>query len=392
VLPFVLILLADGLLKLPALEDAAMRVLNTGLLIVLVASILAIFFLAWRRGWPAWSAVWYPLFCVPPLLLAVGLSARLMHGRFDFNIGQDVVMYLWIPLIVAVLLYSAARIDPLRGLLAALPVIYLLWQTNMEFVPDAIELAIKVPSIALICLAIAFVLRRGDWRSGLYAVLAVNLVVGALFAYAGIYHGGTLPFVAPRPNPVEVARSLIPQYLATSAILVGPLFAWKYRQMGRTLGRDGIIAYHLALAGLLLVIMANLAGLMTTLQAPSANLAGSAASPMALAVVLGMGMYLAGVIWLYWNTPFPKTANGWAESVLLLVLPLGIPLILTLTFITWMWPVSSLYGIPLLWVIPHVISLSLGLVWLALSVWVITRRGGSSRAAGALGWGLEVGD
>jgi hypothetical protein len=167
VLPFLLILLADGLPKLLveagllAWEDAGMRVLNTGLVILLTACMLAVFILAWRRGWPAWSAVWYPLFCIPPLLLAVGLSAWLGRGRFELTISQEVVMYIWIPLIIAVLLYAVARIDPLRGLLAALPVIYLLWQTNMEFVPDTIELAIKVPSIALICLAIAFILRRG---------------------------------------------------------------------------------------------------------------------------------------------------------------------------------------------------------------------------------------
>ena len=76
----------------------------------------------------------------------------------------------------------------------------------------------------------------GDWRAGLYAVLAMNLAVGALFAYAGIYYGGTLPFVAPGPNAVEVARSLIPQYLATSALLLGVLFAWKLRQAGQAGG------------------------------------------------------------------------------------------------------------------------------------------------------------
>jgi hypothetical protein len=380
-LPFLLILLADGLPKLLvegsllSWEDAGMRILNTGLGVLLVASLLAAFFLAWRRKWPSWSAVWYPFFCIPPLLLAVGLTALVEEGRFDLTISQDVVMYLWIPLIIAVLLYAVTRLDPMRGLMAALPVIYLLWLNNMEFVPDSIEIAMKVPSIALICLALAFMLRRGDWRTGLYTVLVVNLAVGCLFAYAGIYHGGTLPFVAPGPSLVEVARSLIPQYLATSGILLGPLFAWRFRQVGRSGGWSGKVAYHLALAGLLLVIMANLASLMLTLQVDSPGIASSPGNSMAPTILLGMGIYLVGVIWLYGSEPFSRRASAWAERALLLLLPLAIPIAFMLTFITWKWPVSNLYGIPLLWVLPHEISLSLGLVWLVLSAWVIARGG-----------------
>ena len=204
----------------------------------------------------------------------------------------------------------------------------------------------------------------------------MNLAVGALYAYAGIYHGGTLPSDASGPfgpNPVEVVRSLIPQYLATSAILLGPLFAWRFRQAGLAGGRGGKIAYHLALAGLLLVIVANLAGLMLTMQADSPN--SSAGDPLVPVIILGLGVYLVGVIWLYRYQLFPRTASGLAEGILLPLLPLGIPVMLMMPFITWRWPVSDLYGIPLLWVLPHAVSLSLGLVWLGLSVWVVTRGG-----------------
>ncbi len=378
-LPFLLILLIDGLPKLLdeggllTWEDAGMRILNIGMIVLSVVSLLVIFTLAWRRRWPAWSATWYPIFCVPPLLLIVGLLSLLRQGRFDTTISQETLIYVWVPILVAVLLYSVTRLDPLRGLLAALMIIYPLWLTNMEFVPDSIELAIKVPSIALICGAIAFVLRRGDWREGLYAILAMNLAVGALFAYAGIYYGGTLPFVAPGPNLVEVARSLIPQYLATSAILLGPLFAWKFRQVGLVGGRGGKLAYHLTLSGLLLVIMANLANLMLTLQVDAPEVSNSVSSTMAVVILLSLGIYLVGVIWLYRYNSFSRTASGWAEGILLVLLPLGIPVSLMLPFLTWKWPVSNLYGIPLLWVIPHAVSLSIGLVWLGLSVWVITR-------------------
>ncbi len=170
---------------------------------------------------------------------------------------------------------------------------------------------------------------------------------------------------------MEVARSLLPQYIATGAILLGPLFAWRFRQEGRSAGRGGVIAYHLALAGLLLVIMANLAGLSLQMMADRPGSAGSSMAPL---ILLGLGLYLVGIVWLYRYRTFPRTASGWAEGILLPLLPLGIPIALMLPFITWRWPVSNLYGIPLLWVLPHTLSLSLGLAWLGLSAWVITRR------------------
>jgi len=393
-LPFLLVLLLDGMPKLLVegsfltWEASGMRALNIALTVLAVSCLLSIFILAWRRRWPVWSATWYLFFCVPLLLLTVGLSSWLASGQLSFTITQEVVMYVWIPLFVAVLLYAATRLNPQRGLLAALPVIYLLWIPNMEFVPDRIELAIKVPSLALICLTIAFALRRGDWRSGLYAILAMNLAVGALFAYTGIYYGGTLPFTASGPNLVEVLRSLIPQYLATGAILLGPLFAWKFRQVGQSVGRGGKIAYHLTLAGLLLVIMGNLAGLVRTLQVDSPSLASNALSPL---ILLGLGIYLVGVLCLYRYGTMPRTASGWAEVILLPLLPLGIPIMLALPFITWKWPLSNLYGIPLLWELPHAVSLSLGLVWLGISVWVITRQGNFPLLEGR-GQRVEVND
>jgi hypothetical protein len=378
-LPFLLMLLADGLPKLLTesgllrWEDAGLRILNTGLVVLLAACALAAFLLAWRQRWPAWSATWYLFFCIPLLLLAVGLSSWLTQERFDTTINQEVVLYVWIPLFLAVLLYSVTRSSPLRGLLAALPVVTLLWFPNMEFVPDWMELVVKVPSTALVCLAIFLTLRLGDWRAGVLVILAVNLVVGALYAYAGIYYGGMLPFSAPGPSPLEVARSLVPQYLATSAVLLGPLFAWKIRQVGRAGGQSGKIAYHLALAGLLLVIMANLAGLLRTMQTSLPYNAGSASTSPELALMVGLVAYLLGVIWLYTYRQLPRTVSGWVALILLTLLPLAIPMVLLLTYLSWRWPVTSMYGNPLVWQLPHGVSLSLGVVWLVLSVWVITR-------------------
>jgi hypothetical protein len=389
-LPFLLILLVDTLPKLLVesglltWEAPWMQVVNITLVVLMIVALLATFFLAWRRKWPAWSATWYPIFVAAPLMLTGELLSLLIQGSRNFDVSQGLVWYIGVPLILAVLLYIVTRHHPLRGLLATLLVLYLLWLPNMEFVPDLIEVAIKIPSIVLICMAIAFLLRRGNWRTGLYAVLAMNLAVGGLFSFAGIYYGGTLPFVAPGPNLVEVARNLIPQYLAMGAILMGPLFAWRIRQAGRSSGLAGWAGYHLALAGLLLVILANLASLMRTMDSSSGSIASSSSTILMEAIVFGLGVYLLGLFFLYRGARFALKGPGWASRLLVMFLPLAIPATFMLPFITWKWPVSSLFGIPLLWALPQPLSLSIGLGWLALSVWVLTQGAEAAKPTAAV--------
>jgi hypothetical protein len=319
------------------------------LLILMFGAILVIFLLAWRWKWPAWSATWYPFFVATPLMLASYLIASQYKGHLDSVIDGNMVMFVVIPLILAVVLYTVTRRDPLRGLLATLLVLYILWMIqNMDFLPFRIEVAIKILSTALICLVIAYLLGWRNWRTGLYAVLAMNLVVGFLFSYAGIYHGGMLPSSASGPSLAVVVRSLLPQYLVMGAILVGPLFAWKIRQAGRSAGRAGRIGYHLALAGLLLIILANLAGLRLGQDAYYGRIDASTHSTLVTAIVLGLGVYLLSLFislfFLFRDTPHSRTVPGWsspgwtptawAQRILLVLLPLAIPLIFMLPFDT----------------------------------------------------------
>ena len=322
-------------------------------------------------------------------MLAVQLSSLLFKN--GFLISQNLAFYLIFPAVVAVVLYTVTRRTPLHGLLASLPILYLLWMViNEEFVPDPIEITVKVPSMILICLVIAYLLRRGNWRTGLIAVLATNLVVGFLFSYAGIYHGGTLPDTAPGPSLVEVVRSLIPQYLATGAILLGPLFAWNIRKAGRSMGRIGRAGYHLALAGLLLVILANVIGLEMWQDDLSRSIKETFHSFLAITVAFGLGAYLLGlcfslcyrIINLKRNSSLPREI---LRGTLLALLPLAIPITFALPFYSSTRPISVLYGIPYLWKLSLDLTLSIGLVWLFLSVWVVMLKADGMKPAARLG-------
>jgi hypothetical protein len=375
-LPFLVILFVDALPKilvesgLFTWEAPATQVVTIVLVVLLGAAYLGCLYLAWRQKWPDWSAVWFSLFILPVMALG-GWLLRLIVGEED---GQSTLLYVLLPLSLAVLLYTVTRLDRLRGLLTSLPALYFLWLPNMEFVPDTIEVAIKVPSTALVCLAIIYLLRRKDWRSGLYIVLGMNLLVGAMYSYAGIYHGGTLPFVAPGPNIMELLRSLIPQYLATSAILLGPFFAREIRQAGRAGKRYGRGGYYLALAGLLLVILAMLLAIMIGTTPDEYRPVYITTAGLSAGILIGLSAYLIGIIVVFLEARQAGGVPFWAQRILLTLLPLAIPLTFVLPFITWKWPLTELYGIPLLWEWPHALSLSLGLAWLALSLWVVTRE------------------
>lgn len=399
-LPFLLILLVDVLPNLLVesglltWEAKGMKVMNTTLAMIMAGALLGFISLARHRKWADWSATWYVFFVLAVVMLVGTLLSVLYQEDPNFVINQALVIYFILPLIPAVLLYTVTRRDPLRGLLAALPLLYLLWSfENMEFVPGWIEIFVKIPCIALVCLTVAFLLRRGNWRTGLYAVLATNLTVGFLFCYAGIYHGGTLPSVARGPNLAEVLRSLLPQFLMAGAILVGPLFALKIRQAGRSGGLTGRVGYHLALAGLLLVILANLVRLI--LGTEPKDIASSDRNALTAAIIMGLGIYLLGLFFVYRDTLLARKAPGWvppkwALRLLLAFLPLAIPLTFMLPFITWKRPISDLYGTPLLWELPHALSLSIGLIWLALSVWVVTQGEEATMPTAARGVASEA--
>jgi hypothetical protein len=147
-----------------------------------------------------------------------------------------------------------------------------------------------------------------------------------------------------------------------------------FRKTGRRSGSTGKIGYHLALLGLLLIIAVNLLALMfgaNDMPGPVLNLTYSWLVRLVYVAIL---VYLLGLVLLYraaWRSGVLPDIPG---LILLGILPMAIPLIFVMPFITWKWPVSQLYGIPALWVIPDGVSLAAGLVWLLLSSWLVTRK------------------
>lgn len=382
-LPYILVLIIDALPRALALsgflrgESWGMQIYSIASAVLSACILVILLVIAARRGWPLWSASWYLFFCLILLLPLGWLFSMLDFGHSEF-LNQEVTFYLLIPMLLAVLLYWVTRSDRLRGLLAALPVLYFLWFVNLEqtpthVIPEQVELLIKTICTLLITMAVMAIVRLRDWRSGYWIILGTIMVVGIQYAYVGIYHGGTLPFTAPGPSIMEVVKSFVPQYLVACSILLGLLFAWMFRKIGRRSGTFGKIGYHLALLGLLLLIAVNLLGLMVGTTNIPGSIMNLTYSRLEWLVYSALIVYIVGLIIFYVTAWRYGVLKDFLKMFLLGLLPMAIPLIFVLPLITWKWPVSRLYGIPALWVIPDGFSLAAGLVWLMLSSWLVTR-------------------
>ncbi len=389
-LPYLLILLVTSIPRLPqflgiAVDSPSLQgILDTVAVVLLIGTSVLVFGFAWRCKWPLWSASWLAV-GVLAVLYPLMLVFSFLVDRYGLYDGNNFIIFLVLPLALAYLLYRFTRVDRLRGLLAAQLPLIAIWAMNLEFVPDQIELVIMVTSLLMMAVSAMLAARIGDWKMALWLFLATNFAVGFEFAYVGIYHGGALPFSANGPSIAEVTKNFIPLYLATSSIFLGPLLARMFREIGLRSGKPGKTSYRLALAGLLLMMTVNLLGVYfgtnhTSLPWPL-TFSGVLNGFLLVSIVL----YLVGVFFLYRAARQHGALPDWIGASLLAVLPLGLPLVLVMPIVLGSTrPINQVYGIPTLFNMPLLVSLSAGLAWVFLTAWLISRPERPRRMAPAL--------
>lgn len=374
-LPYLLILafMSMGYLLNTLLQNVSLRQgLNTFSVLLLVPILILVLVLSFRSRWPVWTGSWMvPFF----LLLGIPLSflANNLFPRANW-FSNDVIPFVVLPLLLAIVLYRVARRDRLQGLLAAAPALYLLWTPNTEFVPEYLKLIFYFSSILMVMAGVMAVVRLGSWRAGLGLLLVTFIAVGLQFSYLGIYHGGTLPFSAPGPSLLEVFKSFLPQYLLAGAILVGPLLARNFREIGLRCGSEGEVSYRLALSGLLALMGINLVSLLGvfTNTLPSSLRFFTILDVLALVC---LALYMCGVIWLYWAAAARKKLPDLISCVLLAFLPPLLPTMFAIPFFGSPRIPSRIIGIPFLYGQPEWLVFGIGLAWLLACVWLILRMG-----------------
>jgi hypothetical protein len=211
------------------------------------------------KGWKSWSASWIVYMYVLAILLLSLAVNTLLHSILKNNNWVNEVQVIIIPLALAYLLYKLACKDRLRGLMAAIPPMAIIWTFFLEFVPALQKSLAWIWIFLLAFTASVLMLRVKRFSTALLLAMAVPVLGGFPFAYLGVYLGGTLPFSESGPSLQEVFRQYIPFLVMVLTIVLGPQLALKLRIFGHeSADVGGKTFYRLALGGILLGLLFTL--------------------------------------------------------------------------------------------------------------------------------------
>jgi hypothetical protein len=322
-------------------------------LFILPFFILPALVVAWRRGWPRWAASWYVYAGIIVILLPqIALFA--------------------VPLLIAGWLYRVAQRDQIKGLLFATPLMLLFWSPVLEFVRPTLHNSIQLGMIALAGAVAIAIVRSNNVRLGLWLALDASLLTGLLAAYARTYWHDLPPEYSAPASLAALAGLFAPQLVMGSALVIGPLLFWALREIGKRSGRAGRLGYRLALGGLML----NLFGILGYYW-QALSIIGPGQQWFNVIIYLGLLLCLAGVLWLAVAARRNKVLLDRVSLALLVLIPSALPLM-------WMLLLPIWFGFRIL---PAGLSVALydlgdiykyevyavGLVWLLLGGWLVTR-------------------
>jgi hypothetical protein len=208
--------------------------------LLLSAMTLACLALAWRRGWPAWSAGWW-VYAAAAGALVVGVplqqssapTGRLLEGLF-FNLA--------LPLASAAGLYWITRHDPLKGLLIILPLVVMVWFPVLEFVRAPLHDALMLGMLMFAAVLAAAVVRLNRLGAAVWMAAGANLLIGLLAAYARTFWNDLPPAYGEPASVSALVERFAPQWVSGAALLIGPLWARQVWNIGQGGGRPGRLA------------------------------------------------------------------------------------------------------------------------------------------------------
>jgi hypothetical protein len=268
-------------------------------LLIICFSLLVIGVLIFNisKGWKSWSASWIIYMFVLAISLLSLVANALPHSIIKNSNWVNEVQVLVIPLVLAYLLYKITCRNRLRGLLAAVPPITIIWFYFLEFVPT-LQKSLAWGWIFLLAFtATVMMLRTKRFSVALGLAMAVPVLGGFPFVYLGVFMGGTLPFSEPGPSLQEVLRQYLPFLAMVLTIVLGPQLAVKLRAVGHKSAKmGGKIFYRLALGGLLL-------GLAMTMMQWQIAISGMYIPLKVVQVgfVVSAILYLVGFVLLVWS-------------------------------------------------------------------------------------------
>lgn len=342
--------------------------------LLLLIGFLATIYYTWRNHWPIWSASWYGyvglivlLFAILPYQDWAGIPDQVFRG----------FRFILLLLSLTTILYWLSRRNPIEGLLMAMPLIILYWFPVMEFVPNSIRFWLTFWIFLLSALAAITITRLNDIQRAVWLVLGASILIGLPITYARTYwHNIPEEHFSP-PTIGQMAELFSVPWLASGALVMGPILGWGLWNLGKQYGRVGRVCAGLIILGLLLNLFGHFSywwwfsgeNYLNALQV-SALYRPNEASSIFL-VYAGLVGMLAGAIRLAILT--------WEQnktlSIILIFAPLALPLIARFPtyFGYYIIPAGLRFEFARLSEIYKYLIFFIGALWLVMSGWTVSR-------------------
>jgi hypothetical protein len=286
------------------------NLLNTFLVIAISSLFFGVLIFNLAKGWKSWWGSWLGYSVFLAIILLSWAGNAIPTTLIKNNNWVNEIQMLVIPLILAYILYKITCKDRLRGLLAAIPLMVIIWTYFLEFVPT-LQKSIAWGWIFLLAfIATVLMLRTKRVTIALLLAMAVPIFGGFPFVYLGVYQGGTLPFSELGPSLQEVVRQYLPFMVLALTFVLGPQLAVKLRSAGYECAKaGGKIYYRLVLGGILISLIDVL-----ILMASAASGFTASANTKQVLLVAAILLFLVGYIFLIWaayrsKSPYSDNSN-----------------------------------------------------------------------------------
>lgn len=183
-----------GIFDVYEVSQAGNLIIGTGLALLVIGVLVV----AWRRGWPLWSASWY-LYGTWVTLAVVGLAIESLNLEDSWRYTN--VMFIGWVLLCIIGYFAILTKSKLHGLLSVAFLFPMLSVMMMEFIPNPIEGWLVIGVGLLAALAAGAIVRVGEFRLALGLVLGINLIAGLAWAYISEYKMLDLPVGIPAHVP-----------------------------------------------------------------------------------------------------------------------------------------------------------------------------------------------
>ncbi|MGZ9235258.1 MAG: hypothetical protein ACXW4E_07010 [Anaerolineales bacterium] len=342
--------------------------------LVLLGGLLATIYYTWRNRWPAWSASWYGyigliilLFSTLPYQYWEGLADRIFAG----------IRFVILLLCLVTLLYWLSRRNPIEGLLMAIPVIILYWFPVMEFIPNSIRFWLTFWLFLLPALTATAVTRLNDIKKAVWLVLGASVLNGLPIAYARTYWNNIPPEHYSPPTIGQMAELFAVPWLASGALVLGPILGWGLWNLGRKYGNVGRVGAVLVISGMIVNLFGHFSywwwfskqTYLNALQIFASYQPGEASSMFMVSA--GWTAILVGAVGfavLTWK-------QNKLLSVALILVPLALPLLamFSIYFGYRIIPAGFSFQFVELNVAYIFLIFLAGIAWLAMGGWTVTR-------------------